>query len=91
MHHQNGITEQRIRIVTETAQTLLIHAQRHWPECVDTMLSPFAVKAAIDRLINLPIDLNGAKPNSKFFGTGDQPVNVENYYVFGCPVYVLDS
>ncbi|KAL7460110.1 LOW QUALITY PROTEIN: hypothetical protein ACHAXS_000577 [Conticribra weissflogii] len=60
-------------------------------ECVDTMLWPFAVKAAIDRLNNLQINLNGSTLNSKFFGTGDQPVNVENYHVFGCPVYVLDS
>ncbi len=55
------------------------------------MLWPFAVKAAIDHLNNLQIDLNGATPNSKFFGTGDQLANVENYHVFGCPVYVLDS
>ena len=47
-HHQNGIIKRRIRIVTETALTLLLHSQRHWPECVDTMLWPFAVKAAID-------------------------------------------
>ncbi|KAL7461329.1 hypothetical protein ACHAXS_003146 [Conticribra weissflogii] len=37
-HHQNGVIERRIWVLTETARTLLLHAQRHWPECVDTML-----------------------------------------------------
>ncbi len=28
-HHQNGVIERRIRVVTETARTLLLHAQHH--------------------------------------------------------------
>ena len=78
-------------MVIEPARTLLLHAQRHWPECVDTMLWPFAVKAAIDRLNNLQIDLDGNTPSSNFFGTSSKSINVDDYHVFGCPVYVLDS
>ncbi len=78
-------------MVTETAQTLLLHAQHHWPECVDTMLWPFAVKAAIDCLNNLQIDLDGHTPSSKFFGTTNKSINVDDYHVFGCPVYILNS
>ncbi len=90
-HHQNGIVERRIRLITEVARTLLLHAQRHWPECVDTMLWPFAVKAAIERINCLHQDLEGKTPHSKFFGTDDLPLNVQDYHTFGCPVYVLDS
>ena len=90
-HHQNGVIERQIRVVTEKDRTLLLHAQRHWPECVDTMLWPFAVKAAIDRLNNLQIDLDDNTPSSKFFGTSSKYINVDNYHVFVCPVYVLDS
>ncbi len=70
---------------------LLLHAQQHWPKCVDTMLWQFTVKAAIDRLNNLQIDLDGNTLASKFFCTQGIPLQVENYHVFGCPVYVLDS
>ncbi len=73
------------------ARTLLLHAQRHWPECVDTMLWPFAANTAIDRLNNLQIDLDGNTPASKFFGTQGIPLQVKNDHFFGCPVYVLDS
>ena len=90
-HHQNGVVERRIRAITETSLTLLLHAQRHWPEYVDTMLWPFAVKAAIERLNCLQMDLNGNTPNAKMFNTKQLKMNVGDYHVFGCPVYVLDS
>ena len=66
-HHQNGIVERRIRLITETARTLLLHAQRHWPEHITTMLWPFAVKAAIERINYLSFDLEGKTPANKFF------------------------
>eukprot|EP00956_Cyclotella_meneghiniana_P015820 scaffold24563_cov43-Cyclotella_meneghiniana.AAC.8 len=63
-HHQNGIVERGIRLITETARTLLLHAQRHWPEYITTMLWPFAVKAAIERINYLSFDLEGKSPAS---------------------------
>ncbi|KAL7461612.1 hypothetical protein ACHAXS_002030 [Conticribra weissflogii] len=36
--HQIGIIERQIEVVTEVVCTLLIHVQRHWLECVDTMV-----------------------------------------------------
>ena len=91
MHHQNGVIEWRICVITESAQTRLLHAQSHWPERVDTLLWPFAVKAAIDWLNNLQIDLDGRTPTSKFFGTSSKNLNLDNYHVFGYPVYILYS
>ena len=89
-HHQNGIVERRIRLITEISRTLLLHAQRHWPEYITTMLWPFAVKAAVDRLNNLTMDLNGQTPASRFYGT-EKGVDVKEYHPFGCPVFVLDA
>ncbi len=63
-YHQNGIVERQIRVITEVAQTLLLHAQRHWPKCVDTMLWPFAIKAAIKRMNCLQVDLDGNTPKA---------------------------
>jgi hypothetical protein len=45
-HHQNGIIEQRIKELTLILGTLLLHAKRHWPDYITTMLWPFALKEA---------------------------------------------
>ncbi len=47
-HHQNGIVERTIKSLTLISRTLLLHAQRHWPEYITTMLWPLALKAAQD-------------------------------------------
>ncbi|KAL7462696.1 hypothetical protein ACHAXS_003067 [Conticribra weissflogii] len=52
-HHQNGIVERAIKSLTLISRTLLLHAQRHWPEYITTMLWPFALKAALDRMNQL--------------------------------------
>ena len=57
-HYQNGIVEQRIWTVTKIARTIILHDQRYWPECVDTMLWPFSVKVAIKRLNFLLLDFD---------------------------------
>ncbi len=45
-HHQNRIVERRIKEFTLISQTLLLHAKRHWPDYVTTMMWPFALKEA---------------------------------------------
>jgi hypothetical protein len=49
-HHQNGIVERRIKELTLISWTLLLHAKRHWPNYITTMLWPFALKEAAYRL-----------------------------------------
>ena len=44
VHHQNGIVERRIVKLTNDSRILLLHAQRHWPEMVSTILWPYACK-----------------------------------------------
>ena len=36
-HHQNGVSEQIIKDLNLSSQTLVLHAQRHWPEYITTM------------------------------------------------------
>lgn len=57
-HHQNGITENTIKQLTLVSRTILLHAQSHWPEYITTMLWPFALKAAQDRLNQLNMGLD---------------------------------
>eukprot|EP00957_Ditylum_brightwellii_P176244 13419683-Ditylum_brightwellii.AAC.1 len=45
-HQQNGIAENRIKLLTLNSRTMLLHAKRHWPEYITTMLWPYALKMA---------------------------------------------
>ena len=90
-HHQNGISEAKIKQLTLAARTMLLHAQRYWPEYISTILWPFALMAAADRMNNLHIDLKGLTPEMKFSQAITSSVKLKNYHTFGCPVYILDS
>jgi hypothetical protein len=52
-HHQNGIAEQKIKELTLVARTLLLHTKCMLPEYISTIMWPFALKCAEDRLNNL--------------------------------------
>eukprot|EP00804_Cyclotella_cryptica_P006358 CCRYP_010171-RA/>CCRYP_010171-RA protein AED:0.34 eAED:0.25 QI:0/0/0/1/0/0/2/0/539 len=52
-HHQNAIVERKIKDLTLTARTLLLHAMRFWPKYISQILWPFAIKCAEDRISNL--------------------------------------
>ncbi len=90
-HHQNGIMENTIKQLTLVSRTILIHAQSHWPEYITTMLWPFALKAAQDRLNQLNIGFDGRTPDMKFSGVAAQTLRLRDFHTFGCPIYVLDS
>ncbi len=49
-HNKNGIVERCIKELTLISRTLLLHAKRHWPDYITTMLWPFALKEAAYRL-----------------------------------------
>ena len=68
-----------------------MHAQRYWPEFVDTMLFPFSVKAAIEQFNFLQLNLDGNTQTAKFYNIKNINPNSHEYHTFGCPVYVLDS
>ncbi len=47
-HHQNGIAEKRIGDLQRRATTLLLHAQRRWPDAINSHLWTYAIRAAND-------------------------------------------
>jgi transposase InsO family protein len=87
-HHQNGIAEKRIGDLQRSATTLLLHAQRRWPDAISTYLWPYALRAANDSRNTYPNRQNMECPISIFSQTGRVP-KVMNQHHFGCPVYVL--
>ena len=90
-HHQNGISERKIKDVTLIGRTLLLHAMRYWPEYITIMMWPFAAKCAQERMNNLHVNMDGESPDMLFSDTKAVNVQLKHYHTFGCPVYILDS
>ena len=89
-HFQNGIAERRIRELQEQARTMLIHANKRWPETINAHLWPYAIRMAND-LYNATPDLARKHvPMEAFLGT-KVTMNPNHWSHFGCPVYVLDN
>jgi len=90
-HHQNGIVERRIKELTLVARTLLLHAVRHWPGYITTMIWPFALKEAAFRLNKLTIDEDGHSIEARFFGVDGDIIGPSLFHTFGSPCFALDS
>ena len=89
-HHQNGLIETTIKSVTNGARTILLHAQRHWPEAIMTMLWPFAVQTYVNRRNELKIGKDGKTPNQRWTQC-NHPPDPSKFHTWGCPIFVLDS
>lgn len=89
-HHQNGVAERRIRDITESARTMLLHAAHRWPKVVLTNLWPQALKHAVNIRNALPRAGQKESPLSLFSGSPVEP-NLKHFHPFGCPVYVLEA
>ena len=90
-HHQNGIIENKNKILTTGGRTLLLHGRRMWPNMIDKMFWPFAIKAVAKRLNSLQVDLTGQMPESTLHGVDIEDIPVKSYHTLLCPTYVLDA
>ena len=89
-HHQSGIAEQRVRLLTEQARTQLLHAMHHNPKCVTVHLWPYALRHACDLFNSLPRLGKKNSPLALFTNSKVLP-NLQQIHPFGCPVYVLEK
>eukprot|EP00978_Attheya_sp_CCMP212_P006292 scaffold14257_cov69-Attheya_sp.AAC.1 len=90
-HHQNGIAESWVKQFTLKGRTLLLHAKRHWPEAITTMLWPFALKAAVKSHNDFYLHQDNKTPIEKFTGADGLDSAIRDRHTWGCPVFVLDS
>jgi hypothetical protein len=91
-HHQNGVAERRIKELQEMAWTMLIHANKQWPNTVTVNLWPYALRTANKALNNTPSLQNKDRRSSMEIFTKSKVVcNPKHWKPFGCPVYVLDN
>ena len=91
-HHQNGFAERRIRTIQGLARTMMIHANKRWPNSISTNLWPYAIRIATVMINESPNmqDSTRRTPQQIFSNSLVQP-NQKHWRTFGCPVYVLDS
>ena len=90
-HHQNGIIENKNKILTTGAITLLLHGIRMWPQMIDDMFWPFAMKAVAERLNSLQVDTQGRTPESILHDIKVEEIPVKSFHTLFCPTYVLDA
>jgi hypothetical protein len=70
---------------------LLLHAKRHWPDYITTMMWPFALKEASYQLNWLSLCSDGHSCKATFFSIDKDFINISTLHVFGSPCFVLDS
>ena len=63
-HHQNGIIENKKKMLTLGSRTLLLHGMRMWPTMIDSMFWTFSMKAVAERHNKMQIDVLGQTPES---------------------------
>jgi hypothetical protein len=89
-HHQNGVAERVIQIVSSLARTMLLHMSLHWLEHADLELWPFALEHAAFLWNHLPRSDTRIAPQelhtSSLFVRYD---HLARLHTFDCPVYVL--
>jgi hypothetical protein len=92
-HWQNGVAEKCIHDLTELAQTMLIHANWHWPSAVNHYLWPYTLwhaNAVINSTPSLVKDRNDHSPE-QMFSKSTVNIDIKNWVPFGCPTYCLDN
>jgi hypothetical protein len=89
-HHMNGRAERRIRELQETARAMMLHAQKRWPQAVNTHLWPYAIRMANDANNEAPTKRSELSPIELFSKSTVRP-NAKFWQPFGCPCYVLDE
>ena len=70
---------------------LLLHGIIIWPQMIDEMFWPFAMKSIADRLNSLYIDHKGRTPESILNGVNVEDIPVKLFHTLFSPIYVIAS
>jgi len=90
-HHQNGVAERTIQIITQLARAMMCHATIMWPDQANLELWPFAMDHAVYVYNNLPKPDHKRSPIELLSKSFQSDYNhLHRLHVFGCPCYVLD-
>jgi hypothetical protein len=89
-HFQNGIAEQAIRDLSESARKQLLHARARWPAAVHLALWPYALRNAALLFNSLPVLEDGTSWLEQFSSIR-VGANMKHVHTFGCPVFALQN
>jgi len=89
-HHQNGMAEGAIHIVTDRARTMMVHQAIHWPEEADPAHWPFAMDYAVELYNHTPNRASKLSPEELMSRCTTPGGTLDRHRTWGCPGYVLD-
>ena len=58
----------------------MLHGRHMWPNMIDEMFWPFAIKAVSERMNSLQVDLIGKTPESILNGVEVEDIPVKSYH-----------
>ena len=90
-HRQNGIVENKNKILTNGAGTFLIHGMRMWQKMIEKMIWPFAMKDISEKLNSLQIYHKRITPKSFLHGVKVEIIPVKSSHTLFIPIYVPDA
>ena len=90
VHHQNGVVEKHIGILTLRTRTDLLHAQHRWSKINGTILCPFAWKNFERRYNHFFLNKEGLSTTNRYSYTTVR-TDMRGIHSFGCPVFDLSS
>jgi hypothetical protein len=89
-HFQNGIAEQAIQDLSDSARKQLLHASARWPAAVHLAIWPYALRSAALLFNTLPV-LEGGASRLELFSSIRVGSNMKHLHTFGCPVFALSN
>jgi hypothetical protein len=89
-HFQNGIAEQAIQDLLESAHKQLLHTRPCWPEAVHFALWPYALCNAMHLYKNLPV-LEDGPSRLELFSSIQVASNLKYVHTFGCTEFALQN
>ena len=84
-HHQNGIVKIKNKILTQVAGTLFLHDMRMWPQMIDEMFWPFAIKVVAEWNNSFQINTLGKTTESILYGFKVEDIPVKSYHTLLFP------
>ena len=90
-HHSNCVAERGNGTIMLVAQAMLHHSDLHWPDVADIELWLLAVLHAVHLLNRIPRTDTGQSSLELFSRKTFPYLQLQDFHIWGCPVYALDS
>ena len=90
-HHSNGIAKRNIGTIMSISRAMLHHQAIHSPSVANVDTWSLAIKYAVYILNRIPHPTTGRSPLELFSRQTWPAAKLQDFHVWGCPAYVLNS